>query len=56
MMCKVEVCKTNYLDSRYSAEYRAIREKAEKEWPVWMKQYYNDNVAVSAHARKFEID
>ena len=39
-------------DSQYSEEYRAIKKEIQDEWPDWKRKMYNEEYAVSAHARK----
>ena len=39
----------------YSKDYGTIRTNAEKNWPQWKKEYYNDSFAKSSHAIKFEL-
>lgn len=38
----------------YSKEYLAIKDKAEKTWPKWKVDHYNNSVATSAHANKLQ--
>ena len=35
--------------------HSAIRTNAEKNWPQWKKEYYNNDFATSSHAIKFEL-
>ena len=38
----------------YSDAYIAVRAKAEVTWSQWMVDFYNNCVAVSAHAKKLD--
>ena len=36
----------------HSKEYVAIRTYAESHWPSWKVANYNENIAISSHAKK----
>lgn len=38
--------------SSYSDDYKRIRDDAEHNWPEWKIAAYNENFAVSIHAKK----
>lgn len=38
--------------SGYSEDYKRIRNDAEQNWPEWKIDAYNENFAVSIHAKK----
>ncbi len=46
----------NKQTENFSPEYNAIRMDAEKNWPEWVKAYYNESFATSSHANKFETN
>ena len=37
---------------QYSEKYTIIKKQAETSWPTWKVSTYNDNIAISAHAKK----
>lgn len=40
--------------SHYTQEYLTIRGKAEKTWPQWKIDHYNNSIATSTHAKKLQ--
>ena len=38
--------------SSYSDDYKRIRDDAEHNWPDWKIAAYNENFAISIHAKK----
>jgi hypothetical protein len=42
-------------DKYFSPAYKEIRREVLTEWPEWKQKLYNDEYALSAHARKVKL-
>lgn len=50
----MQIINTREMKILNTKEYLAIRDKAEKTWPQWKIDHYNNSVATSAHANKLQ--